>query len=196
MSVKAVVVSLLCFVSLFTIYRINASPSYIMSSSSHEQSSSQDLKILLSAGSSSSVLKVTVENKSQSKTFSILTWNIPLDEQALNIGALTIEEAEDGKAVPGPQMKINRKLPPLRDALLEVSPQSTASREVNLSFPWIPKDGKVYRIQVQGTWKAVWAKPASQVTDEELSEMTGDSYLDESISGESVELRLGEANTS
>ena len=167
-----------------------------MSSSSHEQSSSQDLKILLSAGSSSSVLKVTVENKSQSKTFSILTWNIPLDEQALNIGALTIEEAENGKAVPGPQMKINRKLPPPRDALLEVSPQSTASREVNLSFPWIPKDGKVYRIHVQGAWKAVWAKPASQVTDEELSEMTGDSYLDESISGESVELRLGEANTS
>jgi hypothetical protein len=190
MTVRAVVLSLLCFVSLIAIYRSNLFTSYNMSSSS------QDLKIQLSAGSSPSVLKVTVENKSQSQTFSLLTWNTPLDEQALNIGALTLEDAESGKPVPGPQMKVNRKLPPPRDAVLEVSPQSTVSREVNLSFPWIPKDGKVYRIQVQGTWKAVWAKSASQITDEELSEMTGDSHLDESISSESVELRLGESSSS
>jgi hypothetical protein len=158
-----------------------------------EQSSTEDLKIQLSSGSSPSVLKVTVKNESKSKTFSLLTWNTPLDEQALNIGALTLEDAEKGEAVPGPQMKINRKLPPPRDVIVEVSPQSTASREVNLSFPWIPKDGKVYRIQVQGPWKAVWAKPASQVTDDELSEMTGDSHLSGNISSESVELRLGEA---
>jgi hypothetical protein len=196
MTVRAVVVSLLCFVSLVAIYRSNVFTPYNMSSSSNEKSSTKDLKIQLSSGSSPSVLKVTVENKSQSQTFSLLTWNTPLDEQALNIGALTLEDAETGKAVPGPQMKVNRKLPPPRDAVLEVSPQSTASREVNLSFPWIPKDGKVYRIQVQGTWKAVWAKSASQITNGELSEMTGDSHLDESISSESVELRLGEVNSS
>lgn len=196
MTFKAVVVSLLCFVSLFAIYRSDFLPSYDMASSSHERSSSQDLKIQLSSGSSPSVLKVTVENKSQTKTFSLLTWNTPLDEQALNIGALTLEDAETKEAVPGPQMKVNRKLPPPRDALIEVSPQSTANREVNLSFPWIPKDGKVYRMQVQGTWKAVWAKPASQITDEELSEMTGDSHIDENISSESVELQLGKASDS
>lgn len=188
MTVQRVLVSLLCCVSLVAIYKSNALTSYNMSSS--------DLKIQLSSGSSPSVLKVTVENKSQKQTFSLLTWNTPLDEQALNIGALTLEDAETGEAVLGPQMKVNRKLPPPRDAVVEVSPQSTASREINLSFPWIPKDGKVYRIQVQGAWKAVWAKPASQVTDEELSEMTGDGHLKENISSESVELRFGEANTS
>jgi hypothetical protein len=191
MTVRAVVLSFLCFISLVALYKSNAFISYNMSPS--EQSSTEDLKIQLSSGSSPSVLKVTVKNESKSKTFSLLTWNTPLDEQALNIGALTLEDAEKGEAVPGPQMKINRKLPPPRDVIVEVSPQSTASREVNLSFPWIPKDGKVYRIQVQGPWKAVWAKPASQVTDDELSEMTGDSHLSENISSESVELRLGEA---
>jgi hypothetical protein len=191
MTVRAVVLSFLCFISLVALYKSNAFISYNMSPS--EQSSTEDLKIQLSSGSSPSVLKVTVKNESKSKTFSLLTWNTPLDEQALNIGALTLEDAEKGEAVPGPQMKINRKLPPPRDVIVEVSPQSTASREVNLSFPWIPKDGKVYRIQVQGPWKAVWAKPASQVTDDELSEMTGDSHLSENISSQSVELRLGEA---
>lgn len=188
MTVQRVLASLLCFASLIVIYKLNASSSYNMSSS--------DLKIQLSSGSSPSVLKVTVENKSQKQTFSLLTWNTPLDEQALNIGALTLEDAQTGEAVPGPQMKVNRKLPPPRDAVVEVSPQSTASKEVNLSFPWIPKDGKVYRIKAQGAWKAVWAKPASQITDEELSEMAGDSHHDENISSEDMELRLGEANTS
>lgn len=187
MTVQRVLLSLLCFVFLAAIYKYNTSTSYNMSSS--------DLKIQLSSGSSPSVLKVTIENKSQKQTFSLLTWNTPLDEQALNIGALTLEEAETGEAVPGPQMKINRKLPPPRDAVVEVSPQSTASREVNLSFPWIPKDGKVYRIKAQGAWKAVWAKPASQITDEELSDMTGDSHINESISSESAEIQFGDANT-
>ncbi|CAD0110658.1 unnamed protein product [Aureobasidium uvarum] len=162
-----------------------------MSSSSHERSSTRDLKVQLSPGSSPSVLKVTIENQSQTQAFSLFTWDTPLDEQALNIGALTLEDAKTGKAVPGPQMKVNRKLPPPRDTVLEVAPQSTASREVHLAFPWIPKDGKVYRVQVQGSWKAVWAKPASQVTDEELSEMAGDSQLEEKIRAESVELQLG-----
>lgn len=192
MTVRAVVLSLLCFVSLIAIYKSSALTFYNMSPS--EQISTEDLKIQLSSGSSSTVLKVTVKNESKSKTFSLLTWNTPLDEQALNIGALTLEDAKTGHAVPGPQMKVNRKLPPPRDAVLEVSPQSTVSREVNLSFPWIPKDGKVYRVQVQGPWKAVWAKPASQITDDELSEMTGDSHLSEKINSGTVELQLGETS--
>jgi hypothetical protein len=192
MTVRAVVLSLLCFVSLIAIYKSSALTFYTMSPS--EQISTEDLKIQLSSGSSSAVLKVTVNNESKSKTFSLLTWNTPLDEQALNIGALTLEDAKSGEAVPGPQMKVNRKLPPPRDAVLEVCPQSTVSREVNLSFPWIPKDGKVYRVQVQGPWKAVWAKPASQITDDELSEMTGDSHLSENINSETVELQLGESS--
>ncbi|KAH0342742.1 hypothetical protein KCU83_g9180, partial [Aureobasidium melanogenum] len=166
-----------------------------MSSSCHEQSSTRDLKVRLSSGSSPSVLKVIVENESQKHTYSLFTWDTPLDEQALNIGALTLEDAKTGEAVPGPQMKVNRKLPPPHDAVVEVSPQSTVSREVKLSFPWLPKDGKVYRVQVQGSWKAVWAKPAIQVTDEELSEMTGDGHLlEDKIHSEGMELRLGEAS--
>ncbi|KAI4724962.1 hypothetical protein E4T49_07321 [Aureobasidium sp. EXF-10728] len=183
MAVQTAVVSLLCLLSFIAIYRSDALTYYNMSSSSHEQSSTRDLKIQLSPGSSPSVLKVTVENESQTQAFSLFTWDTPLDEQALNIGALTLEDAKTGQAVPGPQMKVNRKLPPPRDAVVDIPPQSIASREVNLAFPWIPKDGKVYRVQVQGSWNAV--------TDEELSAMAGDSQLEEKIRAESVELQLG-----
>lgn len=197
MAVRTVVVSLLCFFSLLAIYHTGALTSSNMSSSSHEQSSTRDLKVRLSAGSSPSVLKVTVENDSRTHTYSLFTWDTPLDEQALNIGALTLEDATTGEAIPGPHMKVNRKLPPPRDAVIEISPQSAVSREDNLSFPWLPKDGKVYRVQVQGPWKAVWAKSATQITDEELSKMSGDSHLlEETIRSEAVELQLGETATS
>lgn len=197
MAVRTVVVSLLCFFSFLAIYHTGVLTSSNMSPSSHEQSSTRDLTVRLSAGSSPSVLKVTVENESRTHTYSLFTWDTPLDEQALNIGALTLEDAKTGEAIPGPHMKVNRKLPPPRDAVVEVSPQSAVSREVNLSVPWLPKDGKVYRVQVQGPWKAVWAKVATQITDEELSKMSGDSpLLEETIRSEAVELQLGEAATS
>ncbi|KAH0016585.1 hypothetical protein KCU78_g7808, partial [Aureobasidium melanogenum] len=196
MAVRTVIVSLLCFLSIVAIYNSGVLTSSNMSSSSLQQSSTRELKVRLSSGSSPSVLKVTVENESQTHTYSLFTWDTPLDEQALNIGTLILKDAKTGEAIPGPQMKINRKLPPPRDVVVEVSPQSTVSREINLSFPWLPKDGKVYRVQVQGSWKAVWAKPASHVTDEELSKMTGDSHLlEETIHSESVELQFGEAST-
>lgn len=197
MAVRAVVISLLCFFSILLIYNTGVLTFSNMSSSFHDQSSTRDLKVRLSSGSSSSVLKVTIENESRSHTYSLLTWNTPLDEQALNIGALTLEDAKTGEAVPGPQMKVNRKLPPPRDAVIEVSPQSAVSREINLSFPWLPKDGKVYRVQVRGPWKAVWAKPANQITDEELLEISGDGHLlEKDIRSEGVELQLGDINAS
>lgn len=195
MAGRTVVVSLLCVFSFLVIYNTIVLTSSNMSSSTREQSSTRDLKVRLSSGSSPPVLKVTVENESQTHSYSVLTWNTPLDEQALNIGALTIEDAKTGEAIPGPQMKVNRKLPPPHDAVVEVPPRSTASREVNFSFPWLPKDGKVYRVKVQGPWKAVWAKPATQITDEELSEISGDSHLlEETIRSESVELKLGKSS--
>lgn len=197
MALRTIIVSLFCFFAVVAIYNSGVLTSSNMSSSSHEQCSTRDLKVLLSSGSSPSTLKVTVENESRSHTYSLFTWDTPLDEQALNIGTLTLEDAKTGEAIPGPQMKVNRKLPPPRDAVVEVSPQSTVSREINMSFPWLPKDGKVYRVQVQGSWKAVWAKTATQVTDEELSQMSGDNHLLEGgIRSESTELRLGEASTS
>lgn len=197
MALRTVTLSLLCFFAVVAIYNSGVLTSSNMSSSSQERSSTRDLRVRLSSGSSPSVLKVTIENESQIHTYSLFTWDTPLDEQALNIGALTLEDAKTGEAIPGPQMKVNRKLPPPRDAVVEVSPQSTVSTEINLSFPWLPKDGKVYRVKVQGPWKAVWAKPATQITDEELSQMSGDNHLLEGgIRSESTELRLGEASTS
>ncbi|KAI5196608.1 hypothetical protein E4T38_08430 [Aureobasidium subglaciale] len=158
-------------------------------SSFHEQGSTQHLKLRISSDSPSA-LKVTLENKHPDQTFTLLTWNTPLDTQALNIGAVTLEEVKTGEAVSGPNMKINRMMPPPRDALVEVRPQSSITREVKLDFPWIPKDGKSYRALTPGPWKAVWAKSAAEVMDKEIEEMTGDSHLSKDIHSESAEIQL------
>ncbi|KAI5201128.1 hypothetical protein E4T39_05365 [Aureobasidium subglaciale] len=158
-------------------------------SSSHEQGSTQDLKLRISSDSPS-VLQITLENKHPSQTFALLTWNTPLDAQALNTGAVTLEDVKTGETISGPNMKINRMMPPPRDALVEVRPQSSVAREIGLDFPWIPKDGKTYRAQTPGSWMAVWAKSAAEVTDKEIEEMTGDGHLSKEIFSESAEIQL------
>jgi len=193
MAARTVIVFLLCSISLLLVaHSFGALTSYsnMAPSSAHEQGSTQDLKIRISSDSSSSVLKVTLENKSPTQTYSVLTWDTPLDPQAMNLGALTLEDVESGDAIPGPGMKINRQMPPPRDAVVEVRPQSSTTRDVNLGLPWIPSDGKVYRIQTQGSWKAVWAKPAAQISDEDLEKMAGDSHLSKDIHSESAEIKL------
>ena len=74
---------------------------------------------------------------------------------------------------------------------MEIAPKSSVEREFNLSSPWIPTDGKKYLVAVHGTWRAVWQKPASQVSDEELAALKGDEAMQGMFDSESVEMTLG-----
>lgn len=191
MAVRAAVVPALFFLLITFAYFVGVFPySHSMTPSTIEHGSSQDLTIQLSSEPSSSTIKVSVHNQHPSQTYSLLVWDTPLDPQAMNMGALTLEDVETDGSVPGPDMKVNRLLPPPRDALIEIPPKSACSRDIALTSPWIPTDGKLYRVQVQGRWKAVWAKSVAQITDEELAAMTGDGVVSGEIQSGTHELQL------
>ncbi|KAM0722915.1 hypothetical protein Q7P37_001113 [Cladosporium fusiforme] len=150
------------------------------------------LQVELSAGPANSSVLCTIRNNDPKHAISFLTWDTPFDPTAINTGILTIKDASTGAEIPSPGMKINRQMPPPRDALQEITPESTVSRELNLSSPWIPQDGKKYKLRVQGKWRAVWEKPAAQISDEELAAAKGDEATPGDYHSEDVEMTLGE----
>ncbi|OQO05077.1 hypothetical protein B0A48_08097 [Cryoendolithus antarcticus] len=132
------------------------------------------LEVTLVPGSTPSTLQVRIHNTDLERTISFLTWDTPLDPSAINTGVLSLVNANTGETIPGPDMKINRLLPPPRKDLVELVPGASTGRDLALKSPWIPTDGTRCTVRMQGTWRAVWAKPAVQVTDLELGSMIGD----------------------
>jgi len=153
--------------------------------------STSPLGVKLSAGPENSTVACNIRNNDAEHTISFLTWDTPFDPLAVNTGVLTLKDAESGAEVPSPGMQIRRMMPPPRDVLFEIAPGSSAERELNLSSPWIPTDGKKYQVAVNGTWRAMWKKPAAEVTDEELAALKGDEAMQEGFDSEAVEMTLG-----
>lgn len=153
--------------------------------------STSPLGVKLSAGPENSTVACNIRNNDAEHTISFLTWDTPFDPLAVNTGVLTLKDAESGAEVPSPGMQIRRMMPPPRDVLFEIAPGSSAERELNLSSPWIPTDGKKYQVAVNGTWRAMWKKPAAEVTDEELAALKGDETMQEGFDSEAVEMTLG-----
>jgi hypothetical protein len=153
--------------------------------------SANALQVELAAGSENTTVACTIRNTASEHTITFLTWDTPFDPTAVNTGVLALRNAETGADLQSPGMRLNRKMPPPRDALVEIAPKSSAERELNLSSPWIPTDGKKYQVAVHGTWRAVWQKPATQVSDEELAALEGDEAMQGMFDSESVEMTLG-----
>lgn len=153
--------------------------------------SAHPLQVQLSAGSENLTVACTIRNNDADHAISFLTWDTPFDPTAKNTGVLTLKDAETGTDLPSPGMKINRQMPPSRDAVVEVAPKSSEERQLSLSSPWIPKDGKKYMVSVEGTWRAVWRKSAAQITDEELAAAKGDEAIQGDFRSEAVEMTLG-----
>jgi hypothetical protein len=147
--------------------------------------------VQLAAGPENTTITCTIRNTDSENSITFLTWDTPFDSTAVNTGVLTLTDAETGADIPSPGMKLNRKMPPSRDALVEIAPKSSAERELNLSSPWIPTDGKKYQVAVNGTWRAVWQKPITQVSDEELAALKGDEVMTGGFKSGSVEMVLG-----
>jgi hypothetical protein len=153
--------------------------------------SAKPLQVQLSRGSERSTVACTIRNTDAEHTISFLTWDTPFDPLAVNTGVLTLKDAESGADVPSPGMQLRRQMPPPRAALVDILPKSSEERELHLSSPWIPSDGRKYAVAVRGTWTAVWRKPAAQVTDEELAALNGDEVMDGDFDSRSVEMMLG-----
>ncbi|KAF2733841.1 hypothetical protein EJ04DRAFT_512871 [Polyplosphaeria fusca] len=151
------------------------SPSLAKSSMSKSSAAAQvPLEFKLSQISKSPPsLLVTVKNNSPSSTFTFLKWGTPLDVQALNLGVFKLTHADSGEEVPVDKLMINRKMPPSRDDLQEVAPGTEHSTEVVFDRPWMPSTKPAsYNVGVQGDFKGVWEKSASNVKEEELDAYT------------------------
>lgn len=137
--------------------------------------SAPDLSVQLSSSRPNHV-KVSITNDGDNLA-TFLRWDTAFDEQALALGILTLTDAETGDAIPGPDLKLNRVLPPSRDDLVEVGAGGEISKELALGGFWLPKNGREVKVHAQGRWKAVWMKPKADVTEEELQAVGGEQAL-------------------
>lgn len=193
MARRALLAGLLCLTAVSSTHVHRPSPHLPVSNmpaAPASAGSTHPLTVELSAGSANSSVACTIRNSNPQHTITFLTWDTPFDPSAVNAGVVTLKDAETGADIPSPGMKMNRQLPPPREALQEIAAKSSAMRELKLASPWIPTDGKKYVVGVQGSWRAAWQKPAAQITDEELAGVKGDQALQGSFHGEGVEMEL------
>ncbi|KAF2838351.1 hypothetical protein M501DRAFT_936348 [Patellaria atrata CBS 101060] len=130
------------------------------------------LSIELSQHSTSPpTLRATVRNN-HSKILTILTWDTPLDEKAAILGVFRVTEKSSGDEVEMGGIKINRLLPPPRDAFVELSPGAESSKDFELKEPlWPMEKGHRYYIKAVGDWKAVWEARVGDLTDGDFKDM-------------------------
>ncbi|KAF7197510.1 putative secreted protein [Pseudocercospora fuligena] len=164
-----------------TIYYLSSNVAYASSQATRKlQAPSNmppidDLVVTLSRGKTSDppTVHVEIQNKNTATPLTLLIWDTPLDPSALNTGVLSIRDASSGETIPGPELKLNRRLPPPREALVTIAPGDVVEKEVELVAPWIPRDGRSVTVKAEGSWRAVWPKREQDVDDEKLAAMSG-----------------------
>jgi hypothetical protein len=141
----------------------------------HPSSSTLSLSISeKSPATTPPTILVTATNLHQSTSITLLTWDTPFDEKALLLGIFRFIDASTNEALPSPGLKINRGLPPPRDAFLEVGPRHAITKEFVLDGPGVRLEkGKEYDVQAKGRWKAVWHASVLDIGDENLKKMGG-----------------------
>lgn len=189
MALRTAIVATAFLGTIATLYHLTTSQTSVMANLSPDQELLQDIAVELSSAESPLTVKVTIRNQSPDKAFSFLTWDSPFDPQAINTGVLCLKDAETGNEIDGPGMKLNRMLPPPRDDLVEISPGSSATKELGLRSPWVPTDGKKYQVHVQGSWRAAWLKAAADVSDRELESM-GSEISSKGFESDQLEMQL------
>jgi len=136
-----------------------------------------DLGVKLShAESSKPAVRVTLTNLHPTSSITVLKWDTPLDPQAVALGIFHVVEKSTGKEVPPLGLKINRRLPPPREDLIELQPRHAATQDVVLETQGFTLEkGKSYHVQARGKWRAVWHADAADVGEENLRRMGGPS---------------------
>ena len=141
-------------------------------------SANDDLQLSVQlATSSGDKLTITISNQDSTTPRTFLQWDTPFDIRALDMGVLRLEDAETGDELPSPGLKLNRKLPPPRDDLIEVPAGGEVSKEIELKAPWLPTDGRKVRVRAEGEWKAAWKKGKDEIVEAELGDLGGESAL-------------------
>jgi len=117
---------------------------------------------------------VTVTNLHESTSLTLLTWDTPFDDKALLLGIFRITDLAANFEIPSPGLKINRALPPPRDALLELEPRHAITKEIVLDGPGAQLEkGTTYEVKAKGSCKAVWHASAADIGEDNLIKMGG-----------------------
>jgi hypothetical protein len=103
-----------------------------------------------------------------------LTWDTPFDDKALQLGIFKVKNTVTSEEIPSLDMKINRKLPPPREAFLEVKAHHAITKEIVVAGPAMQlENGVEYEVQAKGRMKAVWHASVEDIGDENLKKMGG-----------------------
>lgn len=166
-----VVVSIYIFVHQ-THHPLSPPPPSMMS---HDSDILSDLRVSLQQTSKSPpAICIKVTNNS-SRPVTVLTWESPLDQLALQLGLLTItpESANASASAPLdiPTIKVSRKLPPGNESLVSLAPGESRENHVvfqELLVPLAEIRGKKARVSLKGRWTRVWPKARSELTQEQI----------------------------
>ena len=141
----------------------------------HEQASLDQLSLRISQTAVNPPrVRVALQNTHPSAPFTALKWDTPFDENPLVLGVFAISDGATGEEVEVTRIMRNRKLPPTKDALLDLRPRATIETEVTLTAPIVELEkGKKYDVEVRGSWKAVWPYRIADVTSTDLEKMRG-----------------------
>lgn len=139
--------------------------------------SSSNLKLTISEKSpatSPPTILVTATNLHQSTSLTLLTWDTPFDEKALLLGIFWFIDLSTDEPLSIPGLKINRVVPPPREAFMEIAPHHAVAKEIVLDGPAAKLEkGREYEVHARGTWKAVWHASVLDVGDDNLKKMGG-----------------------
>ncbi|ORY00745.1 hypothetical protein BCR34DRAFT_494395 [Clohesyomyces aquaticus] len=161
--------------SLYLLYTPSSATFHMSTSGSAPSGGIPGLEFKLSQISKDppSVL-VTLKNTHPSTTFTVLKWSTPLDPNALNLGVFKLTDVDSKEEITIDRLMINRMMPPSRDDLQEISPGTEHATEVVFDRPWMhSKKPAKYQVKAEGEFKAVWEKPAGEITAKELEELFG-----------------------
>ena len=186
MSKRTALIALVVLVTLIALHQNLVSiPTYAnMASSSGKPSVSYLVfSVAQVASPFAPKLAITLTNNHPTATFTVLTWDTPLENQGqrtLTGGILHIvdQASKSGdEELKVDRIMLNRKLPPPVDALVELAPGKSTRVEITIDSPLLPtltKGKDRYAVYVAGAWKAVWAKSKAEVSEDERSAMGGD----------------------
>lgn len=149
---------------------------------SHDSDILSDLHVSLrQTAKSPPAIAIKVTNNS-TKTLTILTWESPLDELALQLGLLALRTEAGPLDVP--TVKVSRKLPPGEDSLVTLAPGESRENEVVLRAPVVPPElmrGRRTRVGLRGRWSRVWLRPRGELTAAQIADLGVDGTA---VSGE------------
>jgi len=117
-------------------------------------------------------VSVKVTNNGASP-LTVLTWSLPLDPLALQLGLLVFTPQGAAKPLEIPTIQVNRKVPPDPESLVTFDPGQSRSRELEVKDFVVPtaelfgSNGKA-TVRCRGRWAAVWPRRADELGEDDL----------------------------